>query len=351
MQKDLIIITGSGGRIGRALVKRLQDQYAIVGLELVGALQPTGNEEVVGVDISSSDSVDKAMRHIEDRYGNKIASVVHLAAYYSFDDQDYTKYKKITVEGTKNLLRSLQNFHVEQFIFSSTMLVHKPQDPPYKINENSLQVASWAYPRSKIETEQEISRNRGEIPSVIMRIAGVYDDQCHSIPISRQIQRIYERQLGSRVFPGSLNHGASFIHMDDLVDALVLAIQKRKALPEETVLLIGDDETLSTDQLQRKISKVLLGKEIKTFSIPKPIAWLGVTFQNMVPIGGKPFIKPWMVRLADDNYSLDISRAKKLLGWAPKHHLSADLDQMLATMKKDPVAWYKMNGLGKLRES
>ena len=293
------------------------------------AIYSSAKEELVPVDISSKKSVAQAFRHIKEFYGSKIASVVHLAAYYSFSDQSYDKYKKITVDGTRNLLQALQDFQVQQFIFSSTMLVHKPQPPGHRINEHSPLAASWAYPRSKIETEEVIARFRGDIPAVILRIAGVYDDQCHSIPISNQIKRVYERQLGSRVFPGDISHGAAFVHMDDLVKALMLAIAKRKALPEMTTLVIGDDETLSTDQLQRKISLNLLGKEIKTFSIPKPIAWLGVVFQNLFSFGKKSFIKPWMVKFADDHYSLDISQAKKVLGWQPKHHLSSDLKVIL----------------------
>ena len=37
--------------------------------------------------------------------------------------------------------------------------------------------------------------------------------------------------------------------------------------------------------------------------------------------GEKPFVKPFMVELADDHYELDISRAQALLGWAPRHAL------------------------------
>ena len=65
-----------------------------------------------------------------------------------------------------------------------------------------------------------IRDERGDIPAVLLRIAGVYDDGCHSIPLAHQIQRIYERQLTSRLYRGSTAHGQSFLHMDDLVDAI-----------------------------------------------------------------------------------------------------------------------------------
>ena len=137
-------------------------------------------------------------------------------------------YNKITVQGTERLLKGLQQFQVEQFIFSSTMLVHKPQNPGTKITEDSPLTTAWGYPKSKVETEEMIHKLRGDIPAVILRIAGVYDDRCHSIPLSNQIQRIYENQLEGHVFAGDVSHGASFVHMDDLVDAIDLCVQKKK---------------------------------------------------------------------------------------------------------------------------
>ena len=46
-----------------------------------------------------------------------------------------------------------------------------------------------------------------------------------------------------------------------------------------------------------------------------------------------------------DFKSLDISKAKKYLGWEPKHHLLETLPKMIDKLKKDPVAFYKNNGL------
>jgi nucleoside-diphosphate-sugar epimerase len=297
------------------------------------------------VDLESQESIDAAFKTIAEKCGKTITSVIHLAAYYSFTGEHPEKYDLITVGGTEKILNGLKGFTVEQFIFSSTMLVHKPCSPDEKIREDSLVAPTWDYPLSKVKTEKLLRERHGEIPIVLLRIAGVYDDMCHSIPISNQIQRIYEKQLESKVFPGNLTHGAAFVHMDDLVDALDLAIQKREQLPHEAVLLIGEDKTLSFDQLQRKISFLLFGKEMRTVRIPKFVAKIGAWVQDKLPFFPKSFIKPWMIDLADDNYTLDITRAKKLLGWSPKRSLETTLPVMIHDLKLDPVAWYKENNL------
>lgn len=347
MEKEVIIITGACGRIGSNLVRRLGTKYRIVGFELLKAIYASDSEELVPVDISSDESVTQAFTHIRQFYGNRIASVIHLAAYYSFDQKESPLYDKITIQGTKRLVKALQDFEVEQFIFSSTMLIHTPCKPGQKINEESPIRGTWGYPRSKIETEKLIHEERVHIPSVILRIAGVYDDHCHSIPISHQIQRIYEKQFESHFFAGDLTHGASFLHMDDLIDALELAVEKRKQLPSETILEIGEETTLSYDALQREISKLLFGKEIKTISLPKPFAKIGAYLQSLIPFIQPSFIKPWMIDIADDHYELDCSKAKKVLGWNAKHSLADTLPIMIAELKKDPAKWYKENQLKK----
>ncbi len=180
---------------------------------------------------------------------------------------------------------------------------------------------------------------------MILRIAGVYDDHCHSIPISHQIQRIYENQLESRLFSGNIHHGASFLHMEDLVDAIDLAVRKRRELPEELILVLGEEKTLSYDQLQRAISRLIRSTEFTTWRVPKWIAKVGAAIQGMIPFIPKPFIKPWMIDLADDHYELDTSKAKKVLGWAPKRALEETLPIMIEELKKDPERWYKINQL------
>ena len=346
-EQKVILVTGSAGRIGTNVCKRLGEKYPIVGFELLKAIYASQQEELVPIDLSSDESVHQAFTHIRHFYGNHITSVIHLAAYYSFSEKHSDKYEQITVRGTERLLNALQEFEVEQFIFTSTMLVHTPTKPGCPINEDSPVAPKWDYPLSKVRTEKLIHEKRGKIPTVILRIAGVYDDQCHSIPISHQIQRIYEKSLEGHLFSGDICHGAAFVHMDDLVDVIELAVDKRSELPPEVTLLIGEPKTLNYDQLQRKISCLLFDKEIKTIRVPKILAKIGSWLMCHNPLMKKPFIQPWMIDLADDHYELDISRAKRLLGWEPKHSLEETLPIMIQDLKESPDAWYKKNQLEK----
>ncbi len=342
--KEVIIITGASGRIGFRSAERFSRKYQIVGYDvfLAGSLPSV---EFVIVDIASDESVREGLDYVKKKFGNRIASVIHLAAYYSFVHRWSSMYDKITVQGTERLLKELRDFDVDQFIFSSTMLVHKPCMPGRKITEETSFMRTWGYPDSKVKTEDMIHRTRGNASAVILRIAGVYDDRCHSIPLSNQMQRIYENQLESHVFAGDVTHGASFVHMDDLIDCIELCVEKRKELPPDITFLVGESVTLSYDKLQRMMQRLIHGREWKTWSVPKPIAKIGAWVQDHMPFIKESFIKPWMIDLADDHYELDISKAKKHLGWQPKKRLEETIPKWVKELKDDPLAWYDENKL------
>jgi nucleoside-diphosphate-sugar epimerase len=343
-EKEVILITGCSGRIGFKAAERFASRYQVVGFDVSLAGKFPGME-LISVDMGSDESVKEGMEYVLKKYGSKLASVIHLAAYYNFTGGGWGHYQRITVDGTKRLLKSLEAFQSDQFIFSSTMLVHAPCKVGQKITEESPVIPSWQYPKSKVLTEEAIMKGHGNMSALILRIAGVYDDRCHSIPLSNQIQRIYENQLEGHVFAGDLSHGASFMHMDDLIDALDLAVEKRKGLPKELTLVLGEETTLSYDTLQKEFSRLIYGREWKTWSLPKPLAKVGAVLKQYVPFIQKTFIKPWMIELADDHYELDCSKAKKMLGWNPKRELKKMLPLWIQELKAEPLAWYDENKL------
>ena len=350
MEKGIIIVTGSNGRIGDAVMKRFAGRFSdVVGFDRKAPNPPPPGCTYVAVEITSDESVREGLRMIREHHGTRVVSVVHLAAYYDFFGEPSDKYDKITVEGTARLIRELQAqlFEVEQFIFSSTMLVHRPGEPGEFINEDWLLEPTWAYPESKVRTEQLIRETRGAIPAALLRISGVYDDLCHSIPLANQMKRIYERQLTSRIYSGSTAHGQAFMHMDDLVDAIALTVERRSELPREVPILLGEPEALSYDELQHTFARLIIGEELETLEVPQPLAPLakaGAWALEKLP-GADPFIKPWMIDRANDHYALDITRARTLLGWEPKRTLRQTIPNMVAALKADPLGFYKENDL------
>ena len=200
--KPVLVITGASGLIGRRLAKKFADEYNVVALD-IEALHVEG-VCWIRCDLTNEDAVYAALETLKSKYGTQIASVIHLAAYYDFSGEPSPLYSELTVEGTRRLLRGLRSFTVEQFVFSSSLLVQESSDNDHSITAYSPVDAEWDYPQSKLEAERVIAEERGETPTVILRIAGVYDEDCHSVPIGQQIARIFEKQLESYFFPGDM---------------------------------------------------------------------------------------------------------------------------------------------------
>jgi nucleoside-diphosphate-sugar epimerase len=236
-RRPIVLITGATGNLGRSLGKALASDYRTVGLDLAAE---GADFAVLEVDFTSDASIELAFRKFRDRFGSQIASVIHLVAYFDFTGEENPLYQSVTVEGTRRLLRALQEFEVEQFVYSSTMLVHAPCRPGERIDEHQPIDPRWAYPKSKAAAEDVIRAEHKQIPYVILRLAGVYDEHAMVPTMAQQIARIYERDFQSHFYSGNTLVGQSMLHRADMLDAFRRTIDRRDALPPETEILIGE---------------------------------------------------------------------------------------------------------------
>lgn len=345
-EKPMILVTGSAGLIGTRTLEALSSNYSVVGMDVKRPEKIVAGTGFVECDLTKDESVVQALDTVRDTYGERLASVIHLAAYYDFSGEPSDMYRKLTVDGTFRLLKKLREFQTEQFVFSSSLLVMEPaEDENEKITEFSpLEDDPWDYPRSKIEAEQLIRQERGQIPTVILRIAGVYDEDCHSISIAQHISRIYEKKFESYFFPGDSDHGQAFVHLDDLITCLQRVVELRRELNNE-IFLIAEPDVMSYAELQDQLGELIHHKEWPTIRIPKVMAKAGAWAQEKIAGEEETFIKPWMVDLADAHYPVAIGHARERLGWEPKDRLRDTLPEMILRLKQDPQRWYKTNGL------
>ncbi|MDT9600332.1 NAD-dependent epimerase/dehydratase family protein [Sphingosinicella rhizophila] len=349
--KPIILITGAAGNIGGSLATALAADYRIVGLDRSGA---KADFPLIEVDFTKDESVAAALARFRQDHGSRIASVIHLVAFFDFSGEDNPLYREVNVEGTRRLLRALQEFEVEQFVYSGTMLVHAPGRPGEAIDENQPIRPGWAYPESKAAAEAVIRAEHGRIPYLLLHLAGLYDERTSVPTLAHQIARIYERDLQSHFYSGSTQVGQSMLHREDMIAAFRRAVDRRTDLPGDTTILIGEPEAIGYGALQDELGYLIHGAaDWPTLRLPKPAAAAGAWAQDKIePIvpdaldqGERPFIKPFMVAMADDHYALDIDRARRLLGWEPKHRLKDALPKMVAALKEDPKGWYEANGL------
>ena len=349
--RPLVLITGAGGNLGQTLAESLDVSYRVVGLDRKA--QQT-SFPVLQADFASAASIDLALHKLRDAFGTRIASVVHLVTYFDFSNADDPRYRSVNVEGTGHLLRALQAFQVDQFIYASTMLVHAPCRPGERIDESQPIDPRWAYPRSKAAAEEVVRREHGRIRYVNLRLAGVYDDRSLVPTMAQQFARIYERDMQSYFYSGSTLVGQAMLHRDDMLDAFRRTIDRRDDLPADAEILVGEADAIGYDALQDRLGALLHGvDDWPTVQVPKPFAaaglWAQARLEPVIPDaidkGQAPFVRPFMAEMADDHYALDTRRARDLLGWEPRHSFKKELPTLVRSLKEDPPGWYRRNGV------
>lgn len=241
--RPLVVITGAGGNIGAGLREKLESDYQVIGLD-----RDKGKGTDIVADLTSVESLAQAFGQLRKKHGNKIAAVVHLAAYFDFTGDRSPLYDEVNVQGTKKLLTALKDFDVSRFIYSGTMLVHQAGSPGEKVSENSPIAPKWAYPQSKAETEQVIREHSAGMPYTLLHLAGLYDDHTAVPTLAHQISRIFERDMKAHLHAGDQDAGQSFIHLDDMLDLFKRCIDRRDELPTENTILAGEPEVMSYRQ-------------------------------------------------------------------------------------------------------
>jgi nucleoside-diphosphate-sugar epimerase len=214
--KPIVLVTGSTRLIGTRAVAALSSNYRVVALDSQHTEPHLAHMDLVACDLTEHQSITKALATVQAQYGNGVACVLHLAVYADFSGESNPLSRDLIVNGTQLLLRGLQEFVVEQLVFAGSLLVMKPPvDPRTFLTESSPTEATWDYPHWQLEAERVVQHERGSLPTVILRIAPVYDKDCHSPLLAHYISRIYEKRLESYFFPGDLTHGQAFVHLVD----------------------------------------------------------------------------------------------------------------------------------------
>jgi nucleoside-diphosphate-sugar epimerase len=137
------------------------------------------------------------------------------------------------------------------------------------------------------------------------------------------------------------------VHIEDLVSCFEQVIEKRAELGGFEAFLIGEPDVMSYEELQEQIGELLHGEEWPSIRIPKTLAKLGARAKRELT-GDDDFIQPWMIDLADQDYRIDIAKARRLLSWEPQRRLRDTLPRIAANLLENSAEWSLRNGLPEL---
>ena len=310
--KQNILVTGGGGFLGKAIIKRLLEAGANVRSFSRGfypELKSMGVDQIQG-DISDNAAVEKACE--------KIQLVFHVAAKPGIWG-NYKEYYKTNVTGTKNVIAACNRHNISKLVYTSS--------PSVVFNGMDMEGADESvpypnrfhahYPKTKAIAEQlVIDSSSDKLRTIILRphlIWGPEDN--HLIP------RIIAKSKRLKVV-GTGRNLVDTIYIDNAADAHILAAVKLDKNPDISgnVYFISQGEPVPLWDMINAILKAAGLGPVKG-SIPKEMAWfMGSAFEFIYKVlhikKEPPMTRFVAVELATSHW-FDISAARRDLGYAP----------------------------------
>jgi len=316
MNKKLFV-TGGTGRLGQRFIHlALEKGYKVTALvrdvkKAHDVFQELNIELVQGdITTASPDVLRDAMRGKD---------VVHIAAVVDFR-ASYGALKAINVDGTRRMVDAATAEHVERFVhMSSTGIYHHPKSLP--IDENQEPTPLAGYGQTKLEAEQVVQQSG--LDYVMIRAPAIYgpgfDEGFHMV--------VDWVKKGKMPIMGNGNNRVPLIHVDDVAQALMLALE-RQDIHRDAFIVTSGEELTQKDCLQIVAKK--LGVPAPAKKVPIWLAYGMVFLDWLKSLTGakRKLLKLYVDFLAEDRV-FDITKARTKLGFEPKVPLEKGLEGLI----------------------
>jgi dihydroflavonol-4-reductase len=321
------LVTGAAGFLGshvtRQLAARGEDVRVLMRASSSNrAISDLPLEYVTG-DLRDPASLERAMK------GAK--RVYHVAADYRLWAKKPQDIYDSNVGGTKNLLAAAKGAGVEQLIYTSTVATIAVDRPelPNEFTDAKLEEMVGHYKRSKWMAEREVLQAAKEGLPVIVAMpttpVGPWDWK--PTPTGKIILDFLNGKM-----PGYVETGLNFVGVEECAAGHLLVAEKGKV--GERYLLGAENLTLK--ELLDTLAKIT-GLAAPSMKIPHGLA-LGVAYVETGfsrLFGKEPQIPVEGVKIAQHKMFVDVSRAKRELGFQPGP---------VAAALERAVRWYQANG-------
>lgn len=324
-----VLVTGGAGYIGSHAVAALQERGEKI--VIIDNLQQGHREALLGGKLYEGDLRDAAFMDSVFQENRDIDAVIHFAANSLVGEsmKDPGKYYHNNVFGTLCLLEKMNEYNVRKIVFSSTAATYgEPENVP--IDEYDRTLPTNAYGETKLAMEKmmkwfDVAHNIKFVSLRYFNAAGAHESgkigedhspETHLIPIVLQAalgQRPHISVFGEDYDTPDGTCIRDYIHVSDLADAHVLAVDRLRTGADSSVYNLGNGTGFSVKEVI-DIARAVTGKEIPAVMEARR--------------AGDPAV---LVASSD--------RARQELGWNPKRNKLEDII-------KSAWSWHEANPNG-----
>jgi dihydroflavonol-4-reductase len=306
-----VFLTGATGFIGGRLVDRLLERgdrlRGLVRTPSAAAHLEARGVKLIEGDITDPVALERGLRDADLAY--------HLAALFDVGVVEEAAMERVNVDGTQAFLRAIAHQATPRAVYVSTTAALGPAGRPP--NADGTDHWKGPYPTLYHRTKAQAHRmardaQRRGLPLIIVCPANVYGSG-DAGPNGRFIRDLVHGRV-----PGLLRDPGwySYVHVDDVADALVAAGDVGK--PGEVYILAGEDTDLNTFA-QRVAAEA--GRKAPRLRLPTGMALLGGRVLDRISRAtGRRFVmsRESVAVSARHRWLHESPAAAADLGWSPR---------------------------------
>lgn len=329
LQGATVAVTGASGNVGTALLRRLtRPGSGVAEVRGLARRTPPDLAPYDGVRWFSADIGEARSEEVLTRFLDGVDAVVHLA-WALQPGRRPDRLRRVNVDGTRRVAQAAASAGVGHFLHMSSIGAYAAGAVGQKVGEDwpTTGIPSSQYSRDKVEAERavrEVFARTGTVLS-ISRPTLVLQPQAAS-----EIGRYFLGPLlfgAARLLPGAVARllplplpdvALSFIHADDVADALERIVDRRAPGPFN----LAAEPVLDAAAIARALG---------TRRVPVPAVVIRPALHAAFAAHVVPTEPGWL-DLGTSLPALDSTRARTLLDWAPFHRSDEVLPQFVAAL-------------------
>lgn len=326
-----ILLTGATGGLGFRTLERLIENPKIEKIIATGrVIRPTHfieNNKISYVlgDLENANFVSKLVEQVD--------CIIHAAALSSPWGK-YDAFEKANVFTMKNLINAAKKQNIKRFVYVSTPSLYFNGKDRLGVKEADPLPREFVNAYSKTKYEAELALEKLEIPYIILRPRALIG-RGDSIIMPRLIRAFEEGKLKI------IGNGKNIVDLTSLAN-VADSIELSLFVSDKGLNQIYNITNGEPVKLWETIEKVLslLGHEMSKKKVPYSVVKLVSQIMELkakLTNYEEPALTTYGVGILAKSFTMDISKAKLLLGYSPKVSTDEAIDEF--------VNWYKeVNG-------
>jgi UDP-glucose 4-epimerase len=330
LQGLTVAVTGASGNLGTALLRKLTAPgTGVTEIRGLSRRQPPDSAPYAGVRWFPTDLGEPASEQVLPEFLDGVDAVVHLA-WALQPGREPDRLREVNVGGTRRVVHAAVAAGVQHVVHVSSIGAYAAGAVGRRVAEDwpTTGIPSAQYSRDKSEAERVVREVVARHPDTMLTVARptlVLQPEASS-----EIGRYFLGPLlfgAARMLPGPVARllplplprvAVSFVHADDLADALVRMLDRRLPGPFN----LAAEPLMDGDAIARALG---------TVRIPVPASVLRAGLQAAFAAHLVPTEPGWL-DIGTGVPALDTGRARTLLGWEPVHRGDEALAQFVAAL-------------------